>query len=115
MSIKDRIKGAWNKLRNKSADGKVDARKNLVDAEISAEEVVKEEIFPSGRKTASRGKQIAADKKQCKKSACAAKAKKPTQKKTAVTDKSKKKRTRPTNPSYTMIDVDDNTCDSGKS
>lgn len=109
MNIKEKFKSMWNKVCKRSGDdkkkkGKCDAdcdcgctvNKNPSDAEISAEEVVREEIFPAGkRKTRA---SATPDPVVRKTTSCAA-----------------KKRSRPTNSNYRMIDPDDNSCDTSKS
>lgn len=89
MSIKDKIKSAWNNVTKHKVEISV-KRKNKADSELSADEVAHEEIFP---------KKTVCNKKQPSDSA-----KKPAS-----------KRTRPTNNNYEMIDPDNNTCDTGKS
>ena len=81
MNIGQKIKDAWKKLTSRR-DGK-----NNKDAELGADEVLHEEVFP----------------KKAKKPA-AVKSKKPAS-----------KRTRPTNNNYTMINPDDDGPDTGKS
>ena len=94
MSIKEKIRSAFKKAADKTADtAKRVSRKSKNDSELAADEVIHEEVFPK--------------KRACKKSSAFAHktcAKKPAS-----------KRTRPTNNNYEMIDPDDNTCDTGKS
>ncbi len=91
MSIKEKFGRLWGKLRKKNNR----PTPKSADSELSAEEVVEEEIFPEGKRTVKR------TKKNC---GCATGSSKPAS-----------KRTRPANPDYEMIDPDCNTCDTGKS
>lgn len=110
MSLKEKFKSMWSKVCKKSNGDKTEkgkhnaddcdcgctVNKNPSDAEISAEEVVREEIFPAGkRKTRAK---TTPDPVVRKTTSCAA-----------------KKRSRPTNSNYRMIDPDDNSCDTSKS
>ncbi len=121
MSIKQKFKNMWNKLRRKT-DTADDIVRDKTDSELSAEEVVEEEIFPAGKMTVKRRAEIAADTAVTNKnSGCCGKAQTGNTKKTdkvcakANVVPAHVKRTRPTNPSYQMIDPDDDTIDAGKS
>lgn len=99
MSIKQKIRSAWNKVTGKQdGDSAAEERRGCnsdgcnIDSELAAEEVIREEVFPAEKPSR---------KKTCKKCGCAR--------------KPASKRTRPTNNNYEMIDPTDNTCDTGKS
>lgn len=105
MKLKDKVKAAWANIRNKT-------KSNDADAELAADEVLREEIFPEKTRAARRSC-------GCKQDGCGTD-KKLSGDKTA--DPCKKpcgcktsKRSRPTNGDYRMIDRDDNTCDSSQS
>lgn len=101
MSIKDKIKSIIGK--HKTA---LTRRRNKVDSELGAEEVLKEEVFP--KKSPSKPAAKAASGKSCN---CAVKT-------TAKNNSAKKpasKRTRPTNVKYEMIDPSGDTFDANKS
>ena len=49
MNIKKKFKDMWRKVKGEKTAKKTATRRAAVDAEISAEEVTREEIFPSGR------------------------------------------------------------------
>ncbi len=99
MSIKQKIKSAWNKMSSKFGKdsdkcdcgcGKDRCDCGRSDSELAAEEVIEEEVFPAPVK-----RKCGAKRTACKKPAS--------------------KRTRPTNNNYQMIDPDNDTCDTGKS
>ncbi len=48
MSIKQKIKSLWGKLRRKNTEDENPSR-DPADAELSAEEVIVEEIYPQGK------------------------------------------------------------------
>lgn len=104
MSIKQKIKSVWDRIAGKTSKNSCDddcgtdcgcggkgkekdKAKGKRDAELGADEVVKKEVFPKKRKPRA----------------------------TAAKNKPASKRTRPTNPDYTMIDPSDDTFDAGKS
>lgn len=100
MSIKQKIKSVWNKVKSKT-DGKkqnsgsdCDGDSCKINSELAADEVIQEEIFPAERRVA---------KKSCASKRC------------GCAHKPASKRTRPTNDNYQMIDPDNDTCDSSKS
>lgn len=97
MSIRQRIKSAWKALTNKGGCGCDNGCDNgcggkcadrSSDAELAADEVIEKEVYPPE------------------------KAKKPSAK---AKKQSLKKRTRPTNANYTMIDPSDDTFDASES
>ena len=98
MSIKQKIKSVWNKVKCKTDDKSKNDKSDCdgdsckINSELAAEEVIQEEVFPAKKHAA---------KKTCKRCGC--------------TRKPASTRTRPTNPDYKMIDPDDDTCDSSKS
>ena len=98
MSIKQKIKSVWTKVKCKTDDKSKNDKSDCdgdsckINSELAAEEVIQEEVFPAKKHAA---------KKTCKRCGC--------------TRKPASKRTRPTNPDYKMIDPDDDTCDSSKS
>lgn len=49
MNIKKKFKDMWRKVKGEKTAKKTATRRAAVDAEISAEEVTREEIFPSGK------------------------------------------------------------------
>lgn len=49
MSIGQKFKNMWNKLRRKN--GKKTQKRDWSDAELSAEAVIEEEVFPKGKRT----------------------------------------------------------------
>lgn len=104
MDIKKKFKDMWRKVKGEKTAKKTAPRRAAVDAEISVEEVTREEIFPSGKQ------------KTTNRSAAAKPAPKRAAAKSATTAKKPlSKRTRPTNPDYKMIDPSGNSCDTSKS
>lgn len=108
MDIKKKFKDMWRKVKGEKTAKKTAPRRAAVDAEISVEEVTREEIFPSGKqKTTNRSAAAKpATKRAAAKSATTA---------SAAAKKPLSKRTRPTNPDYKMIDPTGNSCDTSKS
>ncbi len=119
MNFKEKLGSLWNTIRG-NRDGKPGEQDELrvaakretphrrTDTEISAEEVVKEEIFPKGKTKRVCDPQNSACRGKTKTEAnCAGK--------TPCGKKPPSKRTRPTNSSYEMIDPDGDTCDPSKS
>lgn len=108
MDIKKKFKDMWRKVKGEKTAKKTAPRRAAVDAEISVEEVTREEIFTSGRqKTTNRPAATKpAPKRAAAKSATTA---------SAAAKKPLSKRTRPTNPDYKMIDPTGNSCDTSKS
>lgn len=113
MSIKDKIKSIIGK--HKTA---LTRRKNKVDSELGAEEVLREEVFPKKSKNSSAKKspskpaaKSAAKSANGKSCNCAAK----TTAKSNAAKKPASKRTRPTNVGYEMIDPSGDTFDANKS
>ncbi len=108
MDIKKKFKDMWRKVKGEKTAKKTAPRRAAVDAEISVEEVTREEIFPSGKqKTTNRPAAV----KPASKRASA----KPATTASAAAKKPLSKRTRPTNPDYKMIDPTGNSCDTSKS
>lgn len=109
MDIKKKFKDMWRKVKGEKTAKKTAPRRAAVDAEISVEEVTREEIFPSGKqKTTNRSAAAKpAPKRAAAKSATTASA--------TTAKKPLSKRTRPTNPDYKMIDPTGNSCDTSKS
>lgn len=119
MSLKDKFKDLKTKIGDKlkkkgdKSDKKQSAKSGSTDSELSAEQVVKKEIFPSGKSKTKSPAELnshlrSGSQTKCKSCACEGK----------CTDAAKKpasKRTRPTNPEYEMIDADHNSCDTSKS
>lgn len=122
MSIKQKFKELWGKLRRKNSEPEISGR-NKTDAELSAEEVLVEEIYPEGRVTVARRKQIRDNAETAKKSngrrtrthidnggsvdkICG---------KADVVPPYRAGRSRPTNPEYEMIDPSGDSADTSKS
>lgn len=102
MDIKKKFKDMWRKVKGEKSAKKTAPRRAAVDAEISVEEVTREEIFPEG-------------KRKVTVKAASSNAKKTAGKPTAKTQKPLSERTRPTNPDYKMIDPSGSSCDTSKS
>jgi len=122
MSFKTKAKSFWNKFRRKASDAgesvKQKFEKNAADAEISAEEVAREEIYPEGKRRIAHDcagvkDAISRDVKKPKNASC--RNADTACGKSDVKPACKKNRSRPTNPGYQMIDPDDNSCDTSKS
>ncbi|MCM1367859.1 MAG: hypothetical protein NC184_03500 [Roseburia sp.] len=95
MKLKDKIRSVWSNMRKKG-------KNKSADAELAADEVLREEVFP--KKTRRKSENCDCNGSDCDCDKSAASSKKPLS-----------KRSRPTNDNYRMIDRDDGTCDSGKS
>lgn len=126
MSIKQKFKSLWSKLRHKKSSKNSknsNVGRDKTDAEISAEEVLVEEIYPAGKVTVRRKKEIEAAAEITEKNSgrtsrarvnncgkadkvCGKADVKPT---------AKAGRSRPTNLNYKMIDPSDDSADSSKS
>lgn len=107
MKLKEKLKNVWSKMCGKPSDCECDnhsecekSKKDSADSE-SAEEVLREEIFPSG-------------KRGCVKN-LNSHLRTPDNKLGKVNGKKPSERTRPTNDNYEMIDVDEDTADANKS
>ena len=130
MSLKERMKSLFDKMCGGKSNKKsvcgcggkscdCGTKKRSQDAEVSAEEVVIEEIYPEGKRA--RRATRKADEQQTKRAA----AKSPAAVKKAnakivrgeapVKPTTSAKRTRPTNKSYKMIDPSDESADTSKS
>ena len=132
MSLKERMKSLFDKMCGCKSDKKSDcgcggkscdcgakSKRNSLDAEVSAEEVVIEEIYPEGKRA--RRATRKADEQQTKRAA----AKSPAAVKKAnakivrgeapVKPTTSAKKTRPTNKNYKMIDPSDESADTSKS
>lgn len=115
MGLKDKFKNLKTKLggKLKKKDGKPTAKSGATDSELSAEQVIKKEVFPSGKSKAKSPAELnshlrSGSQTKCKNCASSGK----------CTDAAKKpasKRTRPTNPEYEMIDPDNGSIDTSKS
>ncbi|MDE7463456.1 MAG: hypothetical protein K2M48_00360 [Clostridiales bacterium] len=123
MGIKQKFKSLWEKLRHKNSPEKSKVGRDRTDAEISAEDVLVEEIYPAGKVTVRRKKEIeaAADITE-KSSGRTTRARVDNRGKVdKVCGKAEVKptvragRSRPTNGSYKMIDPSDDSADTGKS
>lgn len=110
MSFKQKIKNVWSKIcGKKSGNDCKDCEKNesqkstsdLTDSE-SAVEVLREEIYPSGKRGSVKNLNSHLRTPDGKVSG-------------KVNGKKPSERTRPTNGNYKMIDVDDDTADANKS
>ena len=125
MSIKQKFKSIWGKLRKKSnkAESGGNEGRDRTDAEISAEEVIEEEIFPKGRITPQRRQKMNADAEITFGSSGRKTRSRPDNSgnvdricgKSDVTPTVRAGRSRPTNPGYKMIDPSDDSADSSKS
>ncbi|MCH5162090.1 MAG: hypothetical protein J1G38_01210 [Clostridiales bacterium] len=121
MGIGQKFKSMWNKLRNKSNGN--DERRKKTDAEISAEEVIEEEIYPAGKITTKRKREIENNEKTTNCSSGRKTRTRPDNSgntervcgKADVTPTARAGRSRPTNPGYKMIDRSDDSADSSKS
>ncbi len=117
MGMKNKLKSVFNKLRRKgknAADAAADIVRDRTDSEISAEEVVTEEIFPEGKRKVK--KRVDAETSDdCARRNCKSERGEKVCGKAPVKPACRKNRTRPTNGGYEMIDIDDDTCDSSKS
>lgn len=118
MSIKDKIKSAWEKARAKKHPSQDKASQSNNNSELAADEVIEHEIFPDKRANARRSAVKAAPKIPSNTAELAkdnlVKSKRASAKNNAA-NKPASERSRPTNPGYTMIDPDGETCDAGKS
>lgn len=137
MSIKQKVKGLWGKLRKKSkhVEAADDMTKSPTDNEISAEEVVEHEVFPPPKNAGNKSKAQSAFaasrtaprvvRKRADDTEAAADPSRPAKRQCGKRlggkpdcggcGKGKRGGTRPTNPDYEMIDPDGGTCDTGKS
>lgn len=132
------MKKLWNKIRKNGKKTIEEFKENLdkldkrADAEISAEEVVEAEVYPSGKRSRSNAElekntravvRSSGNKPAVKKRGKLDKTgtdavknvKKKTSKKADASKKPASKRTRPTNANYRMIDPSDDSADASKS
>lgn len=131
MGVRQNMKKLWNKIRKNGKKTIEEFKEDLdklgrADAEISVEEVVETEIYPSGKRT-----RPASELEKNTRATVRSSGDKPAVKKRGKLDKTgtdvvknvkknaakkpAKKRTRPTNENYRMIDTDDNSADTSKS
>ncbi len=133
MGVRQNIKNLWNKIRKNGKKTVEEFKENLdkiekdrTDAEISAEEVAENEIYPSGKRSRP-AKELERNADAVCRSCGNGQAVKKRGKydktgtgpvdrlETNAAKKPASKRTRPTNQSYRMIDPDDNSVDANKS
>lgn len=120
MSIKQKFKTLWGKLRRKNSEPEMPCR-DASDAELSAEEVIVEEIYPQGKvtsrkkltenahttqKNGGRSTRTRVDNSGNTDRICG---------KAHVDPPYRAGRSRPTNPEYEMIDPSGDSADTSKS
>ncbi len=110
MNIKEKLKSVWTKGRERfckksqaengygACGDACDIGSGKRDAELGADEVLREEVFPAKSKACGKNCRCGSDKAQ-----------------SASSKKNTQNRTRPTNANYRMIDPSNDTCDTGKS